>query len=155
MAATPEQRARYTAARRAKYTEDPEYRASVLKYNKERRDRNREAINAAKRQRWKTDDEYRERQLAPRRGRDQKEASLKHNYGLSLEQYNKMRANQARFCAICFKPEDILCVDHCHKTGTVRELLCRRCNTGLGAFRDSPELLRLGALYVERHRGNH
>jgi hypothetical protein len=45
----------------------------------------------------------------------------------------------------------VLHVDHCHQTGHVRALLCTGCNSGLGAFRDSPERLREAAAYIEHH----
>jgi hypothetical protein len=41
-------------------------------------------------------------------------------------------------------------IDHCHTTGAVRGTLCHQCNTALGNFKDSPELLRRAALYVEK-----
>ena len=44
------------------------------------------------------------------------------------------------------------CVDHDHETGAVRGLLCRECNLGLAAFRESPTALRRAAGYLERHR---
>jgi len=42
-------------------------------------------------------------------------------------------------------------VDHNHVTGEVRSLLCAECNTGLGKFRDSPELLQKAATYIKRY----
>jgi dihydroorotase-like cyclic amidohydrolase len=45
-----------------------------------------------------------------------------------------------------------LAVDHDHKTGKVRALLCRNCNTGLGNFQDSPELLKTAIQYLEEEK---
>lgn len=43
-------------------------------------------------------------------------------------------------------------LDHDHATGRVRGVLCRECNLGLGHFRDSPEIARRAALYLEFHK---
>jgi len=71
-----------------------------------------------------------------------------------------MLAAQQGRCAICGDPPDPdgvraasrLHADHDHTTGMVRELLCVRCNSGVGLFRDDPALLRVAAAYIERHR---
>lgn len=42
-------------------------------------------------------------------------------------------------------------VDHCHATGSLRGILCGRCNTGLGFFRDKPSALRNAASFLEGH----
>ncbi len=59
-------------------------------------------------------------------------------YGITTEDYNKMLESQGSLCAICRRPEPVanrkLSVDHCHKTGKVRALLCGPCNKGLGIF---------------------
>ena len=57
-------------------------------------------------------------------------------YGVSLKDYMKILAFQNYACAICKSPKsghkksryNVFCVDHCHKTGEVRGLLCRNCN---------------------------
>ncbi|MFD6554575.1 endonuclease VII domain-containing protein [Streptomyces sp. NPDC058398] len=85
---------------------------------------------------------------------------LKKLYGLTLDEYAAMLARQDGRCAICGSPPDPdgvkaasrLHVDHDHATGAVRELLCNRCNMGVGYFRDDPDLLRAAAEYIERHR---
>jgi hypothetical protein len=59
-------------------------------------------------------------------------------------------------CAICREPPNpkiSLHVDHDHRTGRVRGLLCFTCNNGLGQLQDSPVLLRKAAAYVEAGRG--
>lgn len=88
---------------------------------------------------------------------------LKRYYGLTLEEYGQMLADQCGVCAICGKPEvrvtpkgdlTTLHVDHDHETGKVRSLLCYRCNSALGSMRDRPDLLRKAADYIERHRAS-
>lgn len=85
---------------------------------------------------------------------------LKRYYGLSIEEYNVMLANQNGVCAICARPEKMnakgkikpLSVDHDHQTGAIRALLCSDCNTGLGAYDDNPERLEAAAAYIDRNR---
>lgn len=81
-------------------------------------------------------------------------------YGLSVEKYETMFAEQNGLCAICGKPETMktskgylraLSVDHCHKRAHVRKLLCAKCNQGIGLFFDDPDLLRAAATYLEKH----
>ena len=74
-------------------------------------------------------------------------------YGMTVEEYDTLLAMQNIRCAICeAKPRKArLAVDHNHKTGEVRGLLCSRCNHKLlGSAKESPELLRRAALYLER-----
>ena len=72
---------------------------------------------------------------------------LKQYYGISMEDYTKIRAKQNGECAIlgCHTTEEKtgrrLAVDHSHKTGKVRGLLCDRCNTTLGKMEENPDLL--------------
>ena len=56
-------------------------------------------------------------------------------------------------CAICGERPDGrgLAQDHCHATERERDLLCQRCNVGLGQFRDRPDLLRRAADYLQCH----
>jgi Recombination endonuclease VII len=81
-------------------------------------------------------------------------ARLVREYGITLDDYNRILASQGGGCAIC---EDVvgatrrprLYVDHCHETNTVRGILCHRCNVALGLMADSPDLLRIAAKYIE------
>lgn len=68
--------------------------------------------------------------------------------GLSPEEVEAIRQNQGNLCAICEDP-DPTDLDHCHKTGKVRWLLCTHCNRALGAFRDRPDLMRKAASMLE------
>ena len=72
-------------------------------------------------------------------------------YKLTRHQLDDLRAAQGDSCAICGEPEPQH-LDHDHESGEVRQLLCQRCNHGLGLFRDELTYLRAAADYVERHR---
>lgn len=74
-------------------------------------------------------------------------------YGLTSTQVNSILIDQKGLCAICGcsiveRPH----VDHDHKTGKVRGLLCLSCNVGLGHFGDSVAKLRDAIEYLERGR---
>ena len=76
---------------------------------------------------------------------------LKRKYGLSLDEYDAMLARQGGGCGICGRePSDriSLHVDHDHRTGRIRGLLCFVCNSSLGDL-DDPDLLRAALRYVE------
>jgi hypothetical protein len=75
-------------------------------------------------------------------------------YRITVEDYEEMWDEQDGSCAICgeeFENHTEGKVDHNHKTGNVRALLCNKCNTGLGDFNDDPSLLRAAADYIEEH----
>lgn len=76
----------------------------------------------------------------PERNREHKRQwRLRSDYGISTAEFEAMKAEQNDACAICaMVPSETLSVDHCHSTGAIRGLLCRRCNAALGLFRDSP-----------------
>lgn len=74
---------------------------------------------------------------------------LKSNYGITEEEYALMLENQDRRCAICHKKTSKrLHVDHDHKTGKIRGLLCQKCNHGLGQFNDDTDLLHRASEYL-------
>lgn len=86
---------------------------------------------------------------------------LKASYGMTLEQYKDLFESQSGVCAICNEPETSrykgkirnLAVDHCHKTGIVRGLLCNKCNVGIGNLNDNIELLEKAIKYLKNHTG--
>jgi hypothetical protein len=85
-----------------------------------------------------------------------REYHLQASYGLSKEEYNKQLVLQNHKCALCGMDEkevvkEKLYVDHCHKTGNNRELLCHHCNAGLGLFRDSIFNLTKAIAYLDKH----
>lgn len=69
---------------------------------------------------------------------------LKKLYGISLDEYERLLEKQNGVCAVCGKPPNgrRLHVDHDHRTGAVRGLLCSGCNVALGAVDDSPSILQ-------------
>tara|TARA_B100001094_G_C17781140_1_gene599791 strand:+ start:144 stop:632 length:489 start_codon:yes stop_codon:yes gene_type:complete len=78
-------------------------------------------------------------------------------YGIQPEDYDKMLTEQNGVCACCGEKETNpkkkhLSIDHCHKTGEVRALLCDRCNRGIGALNDELDILRKAVLYLERYQ---
>lgn len=91
----------------------------------------------------------------------QRNAVFRRLYGIDLATYNRMHAEQEGLCAICGQPETRkdprwdktfrLAVDHDHKTGRVRQLLCRRCNHAIGLMDDSTERLASAIAYLCRH----
>jgi len=78
--------------------------------------------------------------------------NLKRLYSIDSKEYSRMLEQQKGCCAICKSPpgKKFLAVDHCHKTGRVRGLLCFRCNTGLGGLRDSQKILLEAIQYLKR-----
>ncbi len=77
-------------------------------------------------------------------------------YGMTVEQYDEMLKAQGGKCAICeiakpFGRGNVFSVDHDHETGAVRALLCVKCNTGIGMFRDDYQLIAAASEYVWKH----
>jgi hypothetical protein len=92
----------------------------------------------------------------PERKRADRQGHLKRKFGLTVEEYDEMVRRQGGVCYLCGKPPaagQSLDVDHDHKTGAVRKLLCRNCNQGIGKFFEDPGLLLQTALYIIEERG--
>jgi hypothetical protein len=82
--------------------------------------------------------------------------NLRHKYGLTIEEYEQRLNQQGGVCAICKKAEPArrrYAVDHDHRTGVVRGLLCTRCNNALGCFHDDPLLMDRAAQYIRAAQG--
>lgn len=79
---------------------------------------------------------------------------LKRTYGLSLEDYETLEANQRGLCAIC-KKDCGLVVDHDHTTGEVRGLLCNDCNQGIGRLGDDPDVVAAALEYLLQKKSDH
>ena len=84
-----------------------------------------------------------------------REKVIRSKYGLTLADYDALLGSQGGGCAICGRTEEPgqpgrpLPVDHDHKTGRIRGILCGLCNKAIGQMLDNPELLRRAARYLE------
>ena len=117
----------------------------------------------------KTDRKYREKYKEKRkryvqswRERDanhwskkKREYNLRYSYGLTVEAYDALLQQQKGQCALCGTSESgtrsgVLVVDHDHKTGRVRGLLCKKCNSALGYLRHNVSVLSKAIEYLSR-----
>lgn len=81
--------------------------------------------------------------------------NLRTRYGITLEEYDALLTAQGGRCAICGTDSPgrrvkFFAVDHDHRTGAVRGLLCQLCNQALGQWRDAPAILRRAIAYLEK-----
>jgi hypothetical protein len=78
-----------------------------------------------------------------------KDRRLQIRYGITMAEYWNMVAVQGGVCAICMKPDGKkLHVDHDHKSGKIRGLLCGNCNKALGLFKDDTKILVTALSYL-------
>lgn len=84
---------------------------------------------------------------------------LRKQYGMTMDDYESFLIAQQCVCAICGQAETALgrggevkplAVDHDHKTGAIRGLLCHRCNSVLGNAQDDADRLEAAARYLRR-----
>src|SRR5262245_61146757 len=166
-----EQRDARNARRSEQRAQDPDYRANdnarqrayyqanKQKYkesNKAYYDAHKEEINKRNSAYYQANKEtISEQARASRQARKHandpslRSGELRRRYGLSPAEYDALLAEQGGACAICRKrPKGRLCVDHCHLTGTVRGLLCRKCNTALGYLKDDQASLVAALAYL-------
>jgi hypothetical protein len=120
---------------------DPERRRA---YSRDRHFSNHEANLKKMRDRYQSD---------PMRVRDDRLRSM---YGITLETYKTMFAEQGGVCKICCRSETALgptghvrplAVDHDHTTKVVRGLLCHSCNIGIGHL-PTEDLLERASKYL-------
>lgn len=93
-----------------------------------------------------------------KRAPKKREKALLRKYGITEAEYQAMLKQQNGVCAICGKPEYLktkagvvrnLTVDHCHKSGKVRSLLCSGCNYAIGTINEDPKVARAMAIYLD------
>ena len=84
-----------------------------------------------------------------------KHHQLRSDFKISYDDYVSMQAHQNGVCAICGRGPIVrrLAVDHCHKTGRIRGLLCGRCNGPLGWYEQHAQQIR-GYLDEQRPAGS-
>ena len=131
----------------------------------------RRAYDAAKSRKWRAANPDRARELGRKSARKwyaaNPEVRLEQNrkwrlanpghrrlemYGITVADFDQILTAQDGRCACCLKVSGrTLHVDHDHKTGKPRGLLCSNCNTGLGLFGDDPILLRMALEYLAKH----
>lgn len=92
--------------------------------------------------------------------------NLKKKHGITLSEYNEMFLAQGGVCAICGKPNSEkrkinvnggikrFNVDHDHKTGIVRGLLCTPCNRAIGFLKDDITIFEKAILYLKHHQSH-
>lgn len=72
-----------------------------------------------------------------------REQNYQRKYGISINTYELMLREQNGSCMICYRDElkeKKLDIDHCHRTGKIRGLLCARCNKTIGLLEDDRQL---------------
>ncbi|OHB69014.1 MAG: hypothetical protein A2W17_09665 [Planctomycetes bacterium RBG_16_41_13] len=85
---------------------------------------------------------------------------LKKQYSLTIEAYDRMYREQQGTCSVCgdikkhpatagAKRNEVLHIDHCHKSGKVRALICAHCNKALGLFKENVKSLQNAIDYIE------
>jgi hypothetical protein len=118
--------------RRDEHANDPKkIRESQRKYYKKN-----EQYFRDKTSRWRKENPEKTKQMlkewVSKNGNKIRNYALKRNYGITLEDYLQMIKDQSGKCFICRIDTDKLVVDHDHKTGKVRKLLCNACNVFIG-----------------------
>lgn len=85
-----------------------------------------------------------------------KRAFLKEKFDMTIEQWQQMFESQNGRCGICRRAQTeykrSFAVDHDHASGKIRALLCDKCNTGLGQFRDSIKILEAATEYLKKFK---
>jgi hypothetical protein len=81
---------------------------------------------------------------------------IKAKFGITIDQYNEMLDKQNGQCAICgtTTPDSkhgVFSIDHCHATGKIRGLLCKKCNSGIGMFKESARSLEAAVAYLQQY----
>jgi hypothetical protein len=71
-------------------------------------------------------------------------------YGLTTDELHRLSARQRHACQICGELGRRLHIDHDHRSGRVRGLLCNDCNVAIGVMNERPDWMRRALNYLER-----
>jgi len=104
-------------------------RAACRKYGVSNRAKRNERLR-----RWRT-----QNPLAAKK--HDKKVRLKRKYGITEDEIEAFRNEQNGACAICHRITKRLFIDHCHKSGKIRGLLCPTCNTFLGWYENKASII--------------
>lgn len=69
-------------------------------------------------------------------------------HGITQQRFESMLTSQDGRCAICGEHMRLPCIDHDHRSGQVRGLLCTGCNTGIGDLKDDPRVVKAALDYL-------
>jgi len=98
--------------------------------------------------RYKMRPEVRDRYRAHARAYQQEKGRFA-RHGITMDQFHAMFEAQGECCKICRLVMARPHIDHDHKTGRIRGLLCYQCNVAIGLLKDDPIRMRVAAAYVE------
>lgn len=120
---------------------NPTFRDLATKRSKKWREENRERSQAYM------------RDYAATHPEEFRSYKVMHLYKLSEVEYTQKLEDQGGICAICPRPQERnLSVDHDHKTGKIRDLLCLKCNSLLGFVDDDIDILLSAVKYLLSHQ---
>lgn len=119
------------------------------KYNKDRLQSYCKTCNGQVTKDWMREVDYHKSIVLKRDPLHNKKRHLKRRYGMTIEDYDRMCAEQNNKCKICDEERELV-VDHCHTQGHVRGLLCHGCNNALHHF-DNEKLFNKALLYIGKN----
>ena len=132
----------------------PDQKAKQTAISRAYREANKERLATARKKKYlenRAELRKKAKETRPKYAEKMKKYHRTYRYGITDEQYQTMLIEQHGRCACCWE-QDKLVVDHDHKTGTVRGLLCSPCNKGMGFFRDDIRNLKTAIMYLKMCR---
>ena len=137
------------------------HKEEIKEYNKEYNSNHREKINAQHREYYHKHQEEIDSQHKEYYHNHEKEIRkyeriyrLKKHYELNITEFDNLLLAQDNKCLICGQPLYLqnphsVHIDHSHKTGVIRGILCSNCNRAIGFLKDNPEYAYNASIYLE------